>query len=190
MTPEQMIASAERLHSAFPLDRYSGPPYHIKGSSPGRIDRCFGSSSETFLTPEIMGQDSLWSAWLAVDVVIPQSTATIPIETLRPEHPLPRQHSADHRYSAVILRSSRTGSVVWTVPAGSPTFKVLAGINDATILEQMRDADSHMLLLGVWITKTFDPKWSNADIYEANRVAGIPMVNLADGKEVVERQMS
>ena len=53
----------------------------------------------------------------------------------------------------------------------------------------MRDADSHMLLLGVWITKTFDPKWSNTDIYEESRGAGVPMVTLADGKEVIERQL-
>ena len=189
LSPEQLRAEAARRYSAVPLDRYPGLHYDIKGASRGRIDRYFDTASETFMTPEIVGQDSLQSAWLAVDIAIPQPMATIPIEMLRPARPLPRQHSADHRYNAVILRSSRTGAVVWTVPAGSPTFKVLAGITEATILQQMRDADSHMLLLGVWITKTFDPKWSNGDIYEESRAAGVPMITLADGKEVIERQL-
>ena len=59
--------------------------------------------------------------------------------------------------------------IFWT------TGKVLAGTHEANVLQRMRDADSRMLLLGVWITKTFDPKWANTDIYEESRAAGIPI---------------
>ena len=136
-----------------------------------------------------MGEDGLYSAWFAVDFAIPQTEATRPIGTLRPSHPLPRPHSADNRYPALILRSSRTEAVGWTTPVGSPTFKVLAGANEASILQQLQDTESHMLLMGVWITKEFDPKWSSVDIYEESRAAGIPMKTLADGTVVIERQL-
>ena len=46
-----------------------------------------------------------------------------------------------------------------------------------------------MLLRVVFSTSRCDPKSSTADIYEESQAAGVPMITLADGKEVIERQM-
>ena len=123
--------------------------YHIEGTLRGRIDRCFHKASGTFRTPNLALEDCLYTGWFSVDLVIPQDEATRPTSALRPTHPRPIPHSEGNRYPALILRSSRTDALGWATPAGSPIFKIFAGANEANILQQLQENESHMLLMAV-----------------------------------------